>query len=195
MACLVVIQVQSSSSSPGEKSCLLALADRVGLGAQVGGGGAGLREVAAKGGLDERSEDELSTAEGGQTQPQKEDKLEGEVKGEPVDNVHQRLDDGEEGKNDPVSEPLGIIDLVSGEQGLQRVVARDDKARNVGQELATQVEDDEKEVQGDETNDSVDLGNGGLLLKVVESRVLGKLLVELGDILLNAILSRHLGYE
>jgi hypothetical protein len=42
----------------------------------------------------------------GQTQPQKEDKLEGEVKGEPVDNVHQRLNDGEEGKDDPVLEIL-----------------------------------------------------------------------------------------
>lgn len=63
MACLVVImiRVQSSSSTP-EESCLLALAERVGLGAQVGSGRAGLREVAAKGGLDERAEDKLGTA-------------------------------------------------------------------------------------------------------------------------------------
>lgn len=63
MACLVVIMIRvQSSSSASEESCLIALAERVGLGAQVGSGRAGLREVAAKGGLDERAEDELGTA-------------------------------------------------------------------------------------------------------------------------------------
>lgn len=70
---------------------------------------------------------------------------------------------------------MGIVHLGDGEQSLQRVVARDDEAGDVGQELATEVEDDEEEVQGDKTNDGVDLGDRGLLLEVVESRVLGEL--------------------
>lgn len=63
---------------------------------------------------------------------------------------------------------------------MQRVVARDDEAGDVGQELAAEVEDDEEEVQGDKTNDGVDLGDRGLLLEVVESRVLGELRLSLG---------------
>lgn len=47
--------------------------------------------------------------EGGQTQPQKKDKLEGEVEGEPVDDVHQRLNDGEEGENDPVLQTRKLV--------------------------------------------------------------------------------------
>lgn len=75
---------------------------------------------------------------------------------------------------------MGVVHLGCGEQSLQRVVARDDEAGDVGQELAAEVEDDEEEVQGDKTNDGVDLGDRGLLLEVVESRVLGELRLSLG---------------
>lgn len=75
---------------------------------------------------------------------------------------------------------MSVVHLGCGEQSLQRVVARDDEAGNVGQELAAEVEDDEEEVQGDKTNDGVDLGDRGLLLEVVESRVLGELRLSLG---------------
>lgn len=37
-----------------------------------------------------------------QRQPQEEDKLEDEVEREPVDNVNEALNHGEEGENDPV---------------------------------------------------------------------------------------------
>lgn len=40
--------------------------------------------------------------EHGQRQPQKENKLEDKVEGEPVDNVEEALNDGEEGENNPV---------------------------------------------------------------------------------------------
>lgn len=75
---------------------------------------------------------------------------------------------------------MGVVHLGCGEQSLQRVVARDDEAGDVGQELAAEVEDDEEKVQGDKTNDGVDLGDRGLLLEVVESRVLGELRLSLG---------------
>lgn len=40
--------------------------------------------------------------EHGERQPQEEDKLEDEVEGEPVDNVEEALNHGEEGEDDPV---------------------------------------------------------------------------------------------
>ena len=70
---------------------------------------------------------------------------------------------------------MGVIGLGLREQSLERVVTRDDEASKVDEELASNVEEDEKEVEGTETEDDVDLGDGALLLKVVESRVRGQL--------------------
>lgn len=70
---------------------------------------------------------------------------------------------------------MGVIGLGLGEQSLERVVTRDDEASKVDEELASDVEEDEEEVEGTETEDDVDLGDGALLLKVVEGRVLGQL--------------------
>lgn len=58
---------------------------------------------------------------------------------------------------------------------MQGEVSGNDEAGEVGQELAAEVEDDEEEVQGGKANDGVDLGYRSLLLKVVESWVLGEL--------------------
>lgn len=102
------------------ESRLVALAEGVDLGAKVGSSGTRLREVATEGRLDEGAEDELRTTgrgmrilvadsqkgdylpEDGKTKPQKEHELEGEVEGEPVHNVDQTLNDGEECKDNPV---------------------------------------------------------------------------------------------
>ena len=70
---------------------------------------------------------------------------------------------------------MRIIRLRRREQGIERIVARDDEAGHVGQELAAEVEDDEEEVEGDEADNGVRLGNRRLLLKVVEGGVLGQL--------------------
>lgn len=70
---------------------------------------------------------------------------------------------------------LSVINLAGAKQGVQRVVAGDDKASNVDKELASNVEEDEEEVQAGETQDGVGLGDGGLLLEVVEGGVLAKL--------------------
>lgn len=72
-------------------------------------------------------------------------------------------------------QPLCIILLVVGEERLERVVTGDNEAGKVGQELAAEVEDDKEEVEGADTNDSISLGDTGLLLSVVEERVLGEL--------------------
>lgn len=98
--------------------CLIGLVDGIALGAQVGRGGAGLEVFAQRRG-EERAEDDIGTTEliscwtalgaerrnlpeHGEREPQEEDKLENKVKGEPVDNVDEALNDGEEREDDPV---------------------------------------------------------------------------------------------
>ena len=76
------------------------------------------------------------------------------------------------------SQPLGVVILGVSEEGSERVVAGDNEASEVGEELATEVEDDEEEVKGNDTNDGIGLGDTGLLLEVVQGGVLG----ELGDV-------------
>ena len=70
---------------------------------------------------------------------------------------------------------MGVIGLARGEESLERVVAGNEEASKVDEELASNVEVNEEEVEGTETEDDVDLGDGALLLKVVEGRVLGQL--------------------
>lgn len=112
-------------------------------------------------------------------------------------------------------QPLGIVLLAGGEQGVEGVVAGNDEAGEVGQELTTQVEDDKEEVEGSNADDGVGLGNVGRLLDVVQGGVLGQLsqtsglakvsrtsrrswgrliylTVELADVVLDAILGRHI---
>lgn len=110
----VCISAGSSSASPLGHN-LLALAERVGLGAEVSGGRSGLGEVTAEHGLEERSEDEVGAAiqcvrwiknslvaraagggnlpEHGQCEPQEEDELESVVEGEPVNGVDSTFKD------------------------------------------------------------------------------------------------------
>lgn len=130
----------------------------------------------------------------GEGHPENKDELEGVVEGEPVDGVDGALDDGQESKSDPVGQPLwirvsaghatslmvggthvGVIGLAGGEESLERVVAGDDETSEVDEELSSNVEEDQEEVESAETQDGVDLGDGGLLLEVVEGRVLGQL--------------------
>lgn len=68
-------------------------------------------------------------------------------------------------------QPLCIIRLALGEKGLEGVVARDDEAGDVGQELATEVEDDQEEVKAGQAHDGIGLGNRDALLKVDEEGV------------------------
>lgn len=77
----------------------MGLAGRVDLGAEIGGGGAGFREVAGEDGLEERAEDDLGATVScelrsciehfgglrslGKSHPEDQDKLEGVVEGCP----------------------------------------------------------------------------------------------------------------
>lgn len=77
---------------------------------------------------------------------------------------------------------MGVIALAGGEEGLEGVVGGDDEASGVHEELSSDVEEDKEEVESAEAENNVDLGNVGLLLKLLQLRVLGQLLVELGQV-------------
>jgi hypothetical protein len=62
-----------------------------------------------------------------------------------------------------------------GKQRAQRVIARNDEARKVCEELATNVENDEEEVESGEADDGICLGDAQLLLEVVQGGVFGEL--------------------
>lgn len=78
-------------------------------------------------------------------------------------------------KNGVKQAHVSVIGLAGGEEGLKRVIAGDDETGKVGEELSSNVEEDGKEVESCDTQDNVDLGDGGLRLEVVEQVVLGEL--------------------
>lgn len=74
---------------------------------------------------------------------------------------------------------MSVVFLAVSEEGSKRVVAGNHEASKVGKKLTTKVEDDEEEVEGNNANDGVGLGNTSLLLEVDEGGVLGQLMEEL----------------
>ncbi len=69
--------------------------------------------------------------------------------------------------------------LGGGEEGIERIVRGNDEAGDVRKKLTAEVEDDKEEVEGDDANNSVGLGDRGTLLEVIESGVFGKLMVRI----------------
>jgi len=144
----------------------------VGLRTEVRGGRAGGVKIASKDRLDQRSEDDLSATGLRKSHPQDEDEFEGVVEGEPVDSIDSAFKDCQEGIGDPVRQPLSIIRGLGAEERLQRVVAWDKEAGEIGKESTSDVEENQKEVDAKKTEEGIDLGNGGLFLEIVEGRVL-----------------------
>ncbi len=64
-------------------------------------------------------------------------------------------------------EPLSVVGFANAEQCFQRVVAWDHESSNVGEELAPDIEEDQEEVGRDETEESVNFRDRGLLLQIV----------------------------
>jgi len=134
-----------------------------------------MSEVAGEDGVNEGSENNLSTIGLRKSHPEDQDKLEGEVEWKPVDGTDGAFENTEESIDDPVRQPLSIIGSIRGEQSIQRVVGRNGESNSIDKELGCNVEEDEEEVQSTETEDNIDLWNGGLLLKVIENLVLSEL--------------------
>jgi len=142
--------------------------------------------------LEERSEDDLGAVGHGKSHPQNQDELEDVVEWKPVDGVDEAFENGQERVHDPVRQPLSVINFTRAEQCLERVVARNDEAGEIDQELASNVEEDEEEVESPKAEDDIDLGHAGLSLEVVEHRIFAQLLIHLGDLVLGFVLERHL---
>jgi len=139
----------------------------------------------------ERSEDDLSAVGDGKCHPQNQDEFEDIVEWEPVDGINDALKDREEGIDNPVCQPLSIIHLATAEQRFERVVSRENETSEVDEKLASDVEEDEEEVESDEAEEDIDLGDVGLLLEIVEDRVPAEFLIDLRDLVLGFVLERH----
>ena len=70
---------------------------------------------------------------------------------------------------------LSVVGFARTEQRIQRVIPRDDETSNVDKEFAGNVEEDQKEVDANKAEESVDFRHRSLLLEVVENRILRKL--------------------
>ena len=70
---------------------------------------------------------------------------------------------------------LSIIDLTGGEQRIKRVVSRNQEPREINEELAGDVKEDQEEIDSNKAEEGIDLRDRGLLFQIVQGRVLGKL--------------------
>lgn len=114
----------------------------VSLRAKVGSSRAALGEKAGEDRLDEGAEDDLGATGLRESHPQDENELEGVVEGEPVDSVDSTLEHRQECVDDPVCQPLGIINLARAEQSFQGIISWDKKTGKVYKKLASNVEED-----------------------------------------------------
>ena len=103
--------------------------------------------------LVEEGENHLGVDDGGSVgldrceAPAEEEALGEPVEGEPADSgVGEVLDDGEEGEDDPVDQPAGLVVLVRALQGLDGAVGRVGEPYSHGQELEGQREHDALEL-------------------------------------------------
>jgi len=135
----------------------------------------------------------LSALGGRKDEPDGEDSLENVVVREPVDGINQVLEDREATKHCPVGQPLNIISSLRGLQSLQAEVSGKGPSENVAEEAGANVEEDEEGEDAEESDNGVGLRDLSLGLEVVERRVLGQLLVDLGDVVVKLVLSGHVG--
>jgi len=169
---------------------------RIDLGSQVGSSCTGSREVAGEYWLNEGAEDNLGSTSDWECEPKNKNELECVVEWEPVNGVDGALEDGEESKDNPVGKPLSVIGFADTEQCLQRIIPWDHEPSNICQKLPGDIKEDKGEVQGDQSEKGVDLRDGGLFLQVVQSWVLGKLLINLSDVALRFVLEgRHVEWR
>jgi hypothetical protein len=68
-------------------------------------------------------------------------------------------------------QPLSVIGCAGREKRLHRVVPGNDKAGKVCEKLPAEVEHDQEEIEGNEADEGIGLGNAGLLLEVVQGGV------------------------
>lgn len=105
------------------------------------------------------------------------------------DDAGPGLEDAEGSEDNPVGKKLGIVGLSRGLQSDKREITRDDNRSGVGKKLAnaSNVEIDQKQVHGSNTDNHVGLGHTGLSLKLVQLWELVQLSVQTTLVGLNEI--------
>lgn len=120
-------------------------------------------------------------------EPRDEEGLANEVEGEVVKNRPESggFDKVEETEDDPVSQPLLIVVLSRALQSLHAQVSGDGPSDQVGQRRgqAEEVEKDQKDESSGGREDTVDLGDSGLFLGLVQDGVLREVLVQPDSVL------------
>ena len=113
----------------------------------------------------------------GQPEPDEEGELQQEIEGDVLDeDGGQGLEDDEEGEDDPVGQPLGVVGLLGGVDRLERGVGRVPEARDVDDELCAESGGSQHDKQGCQAEDDVRLEVGGvlergdLLIQLLEKR-------------------------
>lgn len=128
----------------------------------------------------------LSSSERRAHEPEDEEGLGNEVEGEPIQNRPDggALNEVEEPEDDPVSQPLLVVGLSGALEGLDTQVSGKNPTNQVGQGAgqSEEVEEDQEDGGGSETEDTVDFGNTSLSLDVVKDGVLTEGLVQLDKV-------------
>ena len=122
-------------------------------------------------------EKEITYSESGELEPENEERLEGKVPWEVIeeDAESQRLDKVEETKDDPVSQPLSIILMPGGLEGLERQVGGKSPTEEIGNWCSERVEGVEEEEESDGADDEVSLGDLSALLERLQSGIVVEL--------------------
>lgn len=115
----------------------------------------------------------MTYPESRELEPEDEEGLEGEVPGEIVEEnaEGERLDKGESTKDDPISQPLDVIIMSLGFEGLEGQVGGEGPTKEVRNGCSERVEGVEKEEETDGADDHVRLGNLSAFLQGLQHRV------------------------
>jgi len=130
----------------------------------------------------ETAEKNLCTTGLGKASPEKNEELGSKVEWHPVCDAENRFENREECKNNPVGDPLVLVDLRKGEESTQAVVAWNDKTGQICQCLAPEVESNKEEIESTKTTNDISLGYTSLLLQIDQEGILAQLLIELRNV-------------
>ena len=72
-------------------------------------------------------------------------------------------------------QPLCIVRFADTEKCFQRIISGNDETSQINEKRPSNIEKDQEEVETDKAEEDINLRNTGLLLKIVESRILGQL--------------------
>lgn len=117
----------------------------------------------------------------GELEPEDKEGLEGIVERKIVKNHSQGegFEEVEETEYNPVGEPLDVVLMTSRFDSLEREISWEEPSNKVRGRGSKGVNEDENRSETHSTHDQEGLGDLSTLLKVVEDRIFGKLLVEL----------------